>query len=49
MKDKNALVSVVLLLLLAALTWFSEPVWRLLAVFAFGLSAVGVAAPGGRC
>ena len=34
---KNALVSIALLLLLAAVTWFAEPVWRLLAVFAFGL------------
>ena len=37
MKNKNALVSIALLLLLAAVTWFAEPVWRLLAVFAFGL------------
>ena len=37
MKNNNAIVSIALLLLLAAVTWFAEPVWRLLAVFVFGL------------
>jgi len=37
LKNNNAIVSIALLLLLAAVTWFAEPVWRLLAVFVFGL------------
>lgn len=36
MKNTNALVSLALLLLLAAVTWFAEPLWRLLAVIVFG-------------
>ena len=37
MKKHDALVPMALLLPLAAVIWFAEPVWRLLAVFAFGL------------
>ncbi len=38
MKHTNALVSIALLLTLAAVTWFAEPVWRVLAVFVIGLA-----------
>lgn len=37
MKKHDALVPMAMLLPLAAVAWFAEPVWRLLAVFAFGL------------